>query len=106
LIGLASWAVVDAVGNSIAMFLNGANIVKPQVIIAVVFAICALGVKIGSVQRWGVSAMPWATLLSYLCLTALPYAIIVPRIVNVVCKPHSDERTSEVSPSYGSTVTG
>jgi O-antigen/teichoic acid export membrane protein len=106
LIGLACWTVIQAGGNAIAMFLNGASIVKPQVIIAVVFAICALVVKIGFVQHWGIDAMPWATLLSYFCLTALPYAIIVPRIVNVVCRPHSDDRTSKLGPSCGATFTG
>jgi O-antigen/teichoic acid export membrane protein len=103
LTGLGLWAVIQAGGNAVAMFLNGASIVKPQVILAVVFGGCALAVKIGFVRRWGIDAMPWATLLSYLCLTALPYAIIVPRIVAKTCGPHRTSPVYEPSPEYQST---
>src|SRR6476659_5494502 len=103
LAGLACWAVVDSVGNSIAMFLNGASVIRPQVILAVVFAVCALAVKIGFVRRWGIDAMPWATLLAYLFLTALPYAIIVPRIVAKVCGTEPTGSAYDPSPQYQST---
>jgi len=106
LAGLACWAVVDSVGNSIAMFLNGASVIRPQVIIAVVFAICALAVKIGFVRRWGIDAMPWATLLTYVCLTGLPYVFIVPRVATRICATPTSDLRSEIDPNYEPTVAG
>jgi O-antigen/teichoic acid export membrane protein len=89
LIGLGCWIVVEAGGNAIAMFLNGASIVKAQVVITSIFAICALVVKISVVHQWGIDAVPWATVICYVLLTALPYAAIVPGIASRVCKPGS-----------------
>jgi O-antigen/teichoic acid export membrane protein len=87
LIGLAFWAVIQAGGNAVAMFLNGASVIKPQIMIAIAFAGCALLIKIRAVEHWGVDVMPWATLISYSVLNVLPYAIIVPGIVSKVCNP-------------------
>jgi Na+-driven multidrug efflux pump len=63
------------------MFMNGANVVLPQVILASVFATGCLALKICLVRRFGVVGVPWATLLSYTCLSALPCMFIVPRII-------------------------
>jgi len=106
LAGLACWAVVDSVGNSIAMFLNGASVIRPQVIIAAAFAICALAAKIGFVQRWGADAMPWATLLAYLSLTALPYLFIVPRVTTRLCGTRVEDAQSEIGPYCEPTIAG
>jgi len=85
--GFACWAVVDAGGNAIVMFLNGTSVVKAQTIIASIFAVCVVVVKISVVHQWGINAMPWATLISYIFLTALPYGIVVPRIASRICYP-------------------
>jgi O-antigen/teichoic acid export membrane protein len=87
LIGFACWAVMQAGGSAVSMFLNGASIVKLQVIIGSIFAICALVVKITFVRHWGIDAMPWATLASYLFFIVLPYAVMVPGIASRVCNP-------------------
>ena len=87
LMGFACWAVVDAGGNAIAMFLNGTSVVKAQTIIACIFAVCVVVVKICILHRWGINAMPWATLICYIFLTALPYGIVVPRIASRICYP-------------------
>jgi hypothetical protein len=67
------------------MFLNGAAVMKPQVLIAGVFAVCALAAKVVFVRHWGIAAMPWATLTCYLVLTALPYTFLVPNVISKVC---------------------
>jgi O-antigen/teichoic acid export membrane protein len=86
LVGLGLWSVMDAAGVSVAMFLNGANVVLAQVIIASIFAAGCLGLKICLVRRIGIVGVPWATLLSYACLSALPCMFIVPRIVSSLGK--------------------
>lgn len=86
LLGLGLWSVMEAAGVSVSMFLNGANVVLPQVVIASVFAGGCLTLKIFLVRRFGMIGVPWATLLSYACLSALPCTFIVPRIVSTLGK--------------------
>jgi O-antigen/teichoic acid export membrane protein len=86
LLGLGLWSVMEAAGISVAMFLNGANVVRPQVIIAPIFNAGCLALKICLVRRFGIVGVPWATLLSYACLTALPCLFIVPGVVSSLGK--------------------
>lgn len=80
LLGLALWSIMDAAGQSASMFLNGANVILPQVIIASIFATGCLLLKLFFVHRFGIVGVPWATLLSYALLSALPCAFLIPRI--------------------------
>lgn len=79
LVGLALWTVMDCCGNTLAMFLNGAGIMRAQIAIASIFGVACLVAKVYLTHRFGVAAVPWATLLTYLSLVAIPYAIYVPR---------------------------
>lgn len=85
LIGLALWKVIEAGGNAVAMLLNGANIVRPQIIIAVLTGVCALVLKIVLVGHIGVSGAVWATIIAFsligivpLGMWAVPAALRVP----------------------------
>ena len=79
LVGLALWTVMECCGTTLAMFLNGAGIMRAQIAIASLFGVACLVVKVYLTRRFGVAAVPWATLLTYLLLVAIPYAIYVPR---------------------------
>lgn len=72
LLGFALWAVVDAVGQSLAMFLNGAHVVRVQVVLASVFSITCISLKILLVGHFGVAAFPWAVLLVYIPISFVP----------------------------------
>jgi Na+-driven multidrug efflux pump len=61
--------------------LNGAHVVKPQVVMALLTACAALSLKIMLVKSMGVSGAVWATTLAYLLLTAIPTFFLLPRIV-------------------------
>jgi len=100
LLGLGLWSVMDAAGVSVAMFLNGANVVLPQVIVASIFALGCLGLKIFLVRRLGMVGVPWATLIAYTGLSAFPSLFIVPRIVSSLGKR---TRTSGQAGQYKST---
>jgi len=95
LAGFACWTVIQAGGSAVSMFLNGASIIKAQVIIGGIFATCALVIKINCTHHWGINAMPWATLGSYLFFAAIPYAVIVPGIVSRACEPRRTSSTSK-----------
>ena len=83
LIGLSVWTIVGTVGNSVAMFLNGASIVGFQVIVALVFAVVSIILKIVLVGSLGSAGAPLATSISYLLLVAIPYALFIPRWIRV-----------------------
>lgn len=81
MLGLAVWTVLSNSCSTASMFLNGANVVKFQVITATIFAIACLVIKIILTRQYGIAGIPWATIIAYSILTAIPYAVYVPRIL-------------------------
>jgi O-antigen/teichoic acid export membrane protein len=76
---LAVWMVVDATGKAYAMFLNGADLLRPQVWIAAVFVPVCIGLKILFAARWGVAGIPLAMAIAWIVTHAVPYALIIRR---------------------------
>lgn len=75
LVGLGLWKVIEAGGNAVAMLLNGANIVRPQIVIAVLTGICALVLKIVLVGHLGVAGAVWATIIAFSLIGIVPLAM-------------------------------
>ncbi len=75
--GMCLWKILEAVGNAIAMYLNGVNVVKAQLVIASVTAVTSLILKIVLVQQIGVSGVIWGTLICYAVFALLPYFFIL-----------------------------
>lgn len=73
--GLAIWTVIDACGNTLAMFMNGASIVRFQIIVASSFGAACLAAKLFLIPRFGISAVPWSTIATYLLVNTLPTSI-------------------------------
>lgn len=66
LLGLvALWTVLECCGAAFSMFLNGVQVVKPQVIVVSVFCILVLPLKIWGVNSLGLIAIPLVTILVY-----------------------------------------
>jgi O-antigen/teichoic acid export membrane protein len=66
LLGLvALWTVLECCGVAFAMFLNGVQVVKQQVIVVSVFCILVLPLKIWGVGSAGLIAIPLATIAVY-----------------------------------------
>lgn len=80
LLGLGLWSIMDAAAQSVAMFLNGVSVILSQAVVASIFACGCLALKIYFVRRFEIAGVPWATLLSYTCLSAVPFAILIPRV--------------------------
>ena len=79
LLGLAVWSVLECCGNANAMFMNGANIVRFQIVFALIFGVVCLGTKVYLTRRFGIEAVPWATVLTFVPFVALPCIVYVPR---------------------------
>ena len=82
LVGLALWTVVECCGTTVAMFLNGASIMRFQIVMASIFGVTCLGVKVYLTRRFGIIAVPWATLLTYVPIVGISCAIYVPRALH------------------------
>jgi O-antigen/teichoic acid export membrane protein len=77
LVGLAVWTVLDCCGNTLAMFMNGASIMRFQIVVASLFGIACVTAKIVLVRRYGIAAVPWATVGTYVLISTIPCAIYV-----------------------------
>lgn len=81
LLGLGIWKVCEACGSVVAMFLNGANVVRFQVIVSILFGVIAITLKILLVGKIGIAGTAWATVIAYFIFVLLPYFFLVPRIL-------------------------
>lgn len=81
LLGLGLWKVIEVGGNATSVFLNGANVMRFQVLIAVLMGIAAVALKIVFVDQFGVAGVIWATIVAYVIFAAVPLAVVVPRIL-------------------------
>jgi O-antigen/teichoic acid export membrane protein len=101
LIGLSVWTVIACCGDALAMFLNGAEIVRLQVIVATVFGLGCVVTKIAFVHYFGIVGVPWSTIFAYLLLNAIPYCIAVPRMLRRLNSPPQSPMTIAVLESQG-----
>jgi O-antigen/teichoic acid export membrane protein len=84
LLGMALWAVVSSGFSSAAMLLNGASVIRFQVIVATVMAVVSILASIGLARLVGVTGIIWGTLLAYLACNAVPYILYLPRLLRVI----------------------
>jgi O-antigen/teichoic acid export membrane protein len=71
LLGLGIWKVIEAGGNAVSMFLNGANVIRFQLVLAALMASLAVVLKIFLVTRVGLAGVVWATVIANLAIVPL-----------------------------------
>jgi O-antigen/teichoic acid export membrane protein len=81
LLAFAVWKVVEAGGGALAMFLNGARVIRLQVWCAIPTALLAIGLKLAWVPVLGAPGAVWASVVAYLLCTALPVALRLPALL-------------------------
>ena len=72
----ASMAVLEATGTSLAMYLNGLHILRPQLFIVGGFILVALPTKYFLLDRFGLQGLYCATIFCYVLCAVIPYATI------------------------------
>jgi len=75
-LGLGSWTIVSTLGMAVAMYLNAANHIRVQAICVIAWVPASLVLKVMMVTRWGLAAVPWAMVVSYVALAAVPLAVL------------------------------
>jgi len=88
LLGLAIWTVIGCCGDALAMFMNGGEVIRFQVVVATIFGIGCLTVKVFFVHRFGITGIPWATIIAYTVLSALPCGLYVPFVIQRLRNEH------------------
>lgn len=78
LAGLGLWKVIEAAGNAIAMFLNGINQLRIQVIAALSALAISLPLRFWWAEQFGLAGVIWATIAVY-CGVALPLMLVAVR---------------------------
>lgn len=86
LAGMGVWTVLSGLGTCIAMFYNGCNRLKGQVICGVVLAVVGLGAKIVGARLFGSEGVIWGTVTAYLFTVLIPLLILLPRTLRTVEK--------------------
>lgn len=75
----AVWTIIDCVGNSFAMFLNGVNVVRQQVVVVLFFVLLALPSKLILIKYFDLAAIPLATIFAYTISTIGLYGLFFMR---------------------------
>jgi O-antigen/teichoic acid export membrane protein len=86
--GMGAWCVLSALGNTVAVFLNGANELRAQVLCSLAMAPTAIVLKIVLARMWGLPGIVWAIVFSYVVCTALPLAWLVPHRMRELRRAH------------------
>jgi O-antigen/teichoic acid export membrane protein len=77
LLAMAIWAVVSTCSTAIAMYFNGANIIRFQVVVAIVMAASNLALSIVLVNAWGASGPVWASVITQTVVVLIPELIVI-----------------------------
>lgn len=78
ILGFGGWKVIEAGGTALAMFLNGVNALRIQMVFAVVNVLTSLLLKIWLIDLFGLPGVMYATIIAY-GLIALPPLVWVVR---------------------------
>jgi len=73
--------VLETAGSALAAFLNGANLLRLQVITASVMGITAITLKFVLVVKIGLPGVVLATILAYLFLVLVPWLFLMPGVI-------------------------
>ena len=82
----ATWGVIRATGNALAMFLNGVGWIGFQAAVAIIFAFLSIVCKVVFARHFGVAGIPAALALVYLVTIAIPYGVRLPKILGGVAQ--------------------
>jgi O-antigen/teichoic acid export membrane protein len=76
LVAMAAWTLLEIIGTSFAMYLNGSGIVREQVVTATAFCCVALPTKIIATQHFGATGIVAATVVAYVLVVVGLYTTV------------------------------
>ncbi len=95
---LACWGVVSAVSTALAMYFNGANIIRFQVVLALVMAVSNLALSFVLVRRIGIAGPVWASVATQVVVVVIPQLMVLrPRLQRTRPAPPATPSTEPAS---------
>lgn len=88
-IGFALWAVTQAGGTAVAMFLNGTNTLQFELCVSIALVVVGTPLKILLCRQAGMTGIVWGQLIAYLLVVALPFVFVLPKIIGKHAKIHA-----------------
>ena len=79
-LAIGIWTTLSAVGNALAMLLNGAQVMRFQAVTAILMATANVLLSIALTSRIGVAGVVWGSVIAYSLFALIPTAIYVPRL--------------------------
>jgi O-antigen/teichoic acid export membrane protein len=76
------WIVVMTIAAVLAAFLNGARVIRPQIVLALLMMAANLGLSIAFTRWVGVSGVIWGSVAAQLGVVAVVSTIVLPRVLN------------------------
>lgn len=74
--------ICESLGNSFAMFLNGCNIIKPQVVFVIILSFISLPAKLIFTSKYGISGLTSSWLIVYTTTILITYALLFKKYIN------------------------
>lgn len=87
ILGFTVWKILESVGHSLSMALNGMHIIKPQVVSVMMLCAIVLPLKFIYTPHYGGNAVIWSTVLAYSLSTLLFYLIYFRRQIGSHLRP-------------------
>lgn len=90
LLGLAVWTLMYSINGPIAMLLNGANVIRFQVVCALLVTVSNVFLSIFLTHKIGVSGVVWGSIVPQIMLLLIPCLIFIPRLLSTLQQKHND----------------
>jgi O-antigen/teichoic acid export membrane protein len=85
---LMLWACVDLTGRSIAMFLNGAGLLKQQMLIVAIFVPVCITLKLLLARKMGLQGIVLGTMIAWLLVHVPAYSLLIRSwMISVAVRP-------------------
>jgi O-antigen/teichoic acid export membrane protein len=79
-LAIGIWTTLSAVGNAVAMLLNGAQVMRFQVVTAVLMATTNILLSVALTARIGVAGVVWGSVIAFTVFSLIPVALYLPRL--------------------------
>lgn len=82
LVGLAIWKITEATASALSIYMNGANLLRTQIILSIISGAAMVALKLVLINRIGVAGIPLAAAATFIPLVGIPMAVITYRRLN------------------------
>lgn len=77
LLGLGTWSILASGGGALAMFLNGAGVIRFQVLCALLLLSTVICLKIFMTYALGISGIIWSTVIAQITCVTVPSSVYI-----------------------------